>query len=274
VKPNLTQLFATDLDGTLLNSSGGISAANIAALKSAQASGLHVVFVTGRPPRWMTEIGKITGMHGHAICANGALVLDVATGDVLNADFLDRELGLEVVNRLRRIDPGISFAVEVADDEVSFVIENNYRPRWETSQEVPKVPVEDMFKSGRVIKLMARPSEHAKLDADQFVSAAEDVASDIVDLTHSNIFDVLLEMSPGGVNKGTALAKFASNLGVGQAAVAAVGDMPNDVPMIAWAGSGAAVANAHESVKAVADVFLPSNDDDAVAVFIQQLLGN
>jgi Cof subfamily protein (haloacid dehalogenase superfamily) len=268
------QLFATDLDGTLLNSSGGISSANIMALNSAQSAGLHVVFVTGRPPRWMTEIGNITGMHGHAICANGALVLDVATGAILQADYIERDLGLEAVSRLRQIDPGISFAVEIADDNVSFVIENNYRPRWETQQEVPKVPVEEMFSSGRVIKLMARPSEHAKLDADQFVRAAEEVASDIVDLTHSNIFDVLLEMSPSGVNKGTALAKFASNLGVVQSSVAAVGDMPNDVPMISWAGKGAAVANAHESVKAVADVFLPSNDEDAVAVFIQELLGS
>ena len=268
----MTQLFATDLDGTLLNSSGGISTANVAALRSAQDSGLHVVFVTGRPPRWMAEIGHITGNHGHAICANGALVLDVATGEVLQANYLDRDLGIDVVNRLRRIDPDISFAVELAA-EVSFMIDENYRPRWETQQEVPRVPVEEMFNSGKVIKLLARPSEHAKLDADQFVSAAESVASDIVDLTHSNIFDVLLEMSPNGVNKGTALARFASNLGVSQSAVAAVGDMPNDVPMISWAGQGAAVSNAHESVKAVADVLLPSNDEDAVAVFIQQLLG-
>ena len=270
----MTQLFATDLDGTLLNSSGGISAANVAALKSAENSGLHVVFVTGRPPRWMTEIGRITGMHGHAICANGALILDVATGSILQADYLERDLGLDVVNRLRAIDPGISFAVEIADNDVSFIVDANYRPRWETQQEVPRVAVEEMFSTGRVIKLLARPSEHAKLDADQFVSAAEAVASDLVDLTHSNIFDVLLEMSPNGVNKGTTLAKFASDLGVSQAAVAAVGDMPNDVPMIAWAGRGAAVANAHENVKAVADVFLPSNDEDAVAVFIEQLLGS
>jgi len=268
----VTQLFATDLDGTLLNSSGGISTVNVDALRSAQDAGLHVVFVTGRPPRWMAEIGHITGNHGHAICANGALVLDVATGEVLQADYLDRDLGIDVVNRLRRIDPDISFAVELAE-EVSFMIDENYRPRWETQQEVPRVPVEEMFNSGKVIKLLARPSEHAKLDADQFVSAAESVASDIVDLTHSNIFDVLLEMSPNGVNKGTALARFANNLGVSQSAVAAVGDMPNDVPMISWAGQGAAVANAHESVKAVANVLLPSNDEDAVAVFIQQLLG-
>mgnify|MGYP002133871494 CR=1 FL=1 len=222
----------------------------------------------------MGEIGNITGIHGHAICANGALLLDVASGEVLHANYFDRERGLDVVSRLRQIDPGISFAVEIADEEFPFAIDETYRPRWETQQVVPRIPVEEMFSSDRVIKLMARPSTHAKLDADQFVSAAHEVASDLVDLTHSNIFDVLLEMSAVGVNKGTALASFAENLGISQSAVAAVGDMPNDVPMITWAGQGGAVANAHESVKAVADLLLPSNDEDAVSVFIETLLGN
>lgn len=268
----MAQLFATDLDGTLLNSSGGISAPNVAALQTARSAGLEVVFVTGRPPRWMAEIGKLTGIHSHAICANGALRLDVASGQVVDAHYIERDLGLEVVRALRGIDPGISFAVEIANQETPFVIDPQYRPRWETQQVVPRLPVEAMFDSGQVIKLMARPSSGAILDADEFVSAAELVAANLVDLTHSNIFDVLLEMSPVGVNKGTALAKFAAEHGISQSAVAAVGDMPNDLPMISWAGQGAAVANAHESVKAVADVMLPSNDEDAVAVFIAQLI--
>jgi hydroxymethylpyrimidine pyrophosphatase-like HAD family hydrolase len=49
--------------------------------------------------------------------------------------------------------------------------------------------------------------------------------------------------------------------------------MPNDIPMVQWAGRGAAVANAHEWVKAVADEHLPSNDEHAVSVFIERLLG-
>ena len=268
----MTQIFATDLDGTLLNSSGGISAPNVAALKAAQQAGVQVVFVTGRPPRWMAEIGNLTGINSHAICANGALRFDIANGQVVHAHYIDSDLGLEVVTALRGIDPGISFAVEIANEETPFVIDPQYRPRWETQQVVPRLPVEAMFDSGQVIKLMARPSAGVILDADEFVTAAHSVAANLVDLTHSNIFDVLLEMSPVGVNKGTALAQFAAERGISQSAVAAVGDMPNDVPMISWAGLGAAVANAHESVKAVADVLLPSNDEDAVAVFITQLI--
>jgi hydroxymethylpyrimidine pyrophosphatase-like HAD family hydrolase len=54
----------------------------------------------------------------------------------------------------------------------------------------------------------------------------------------------------------------------------AVGDMPNDVPMLEWAGRAYAVANAHPSVLAVADDVLPSNDDDGVASLIDSLLNN
>ena len=51
----------------------------------------------------------------------------------------------------------------------------------------------------------------------------------------------------------------------------AFGDMPNDVPMLAWAGYGVAVANAHPSVIAVADEVTGSNDDDGVAQVLEQL---
>ena len=47
------RLIATDLDGTLLCSGGTVSDRTAAALAAAEAAGVQVVFVTGRPPRWM-----------------------------------------------------------------------------------------------------------------------------------------------------------------------------------------------------------------------------
>ena len=48
--------------------------------------------------------------------------------------------------------------------------------------------------------------------------------------------------------------------------------MPNDVPMLRWAGRSYAVANAHPAAQAAADHVVGSNDDDAVAVLIESLL--
>ena len=55
------------------------------------------------------------------------------------------------------------------------------------------------------------------------------------------------------MSKASGLARFAARHGVDAADVVAFGDMPNDLPMLAWAGRGLAVANAHPEVLAAAD---------------------
>ncbi len=49
--------------------------------------------------------------------------------------------------------------------------------------------------------------------------------------------------------------------------------MPNDLPMLTWAGTSYAVANAHPSVLAAATHRAPANDDDGVARVLAQLVG-
>ena len=75
------------------------------------------------------------------------------------------------------------------------------------------------------------------------------------------------------MTKATGLAEVAAGHGVPAADVAAIGDMPNDVPMLEWAGHAYAVSNAHPAAIAAADEVLGRNDDDAVAALIESLLG-
>ena len=63
------KLIATDLDGTIVQHDGTISARTIAAFSKAHDLGVHIFFVTGRPPRWMNEI-RDTFNFGEAICGN------------------------------------------------------------------------------------------------------------------------------------------------------------------------------------------------------------
>jgi hydroxymethylpyrimidine pyrophosphatase-like HAD family hydrolase len=75
------------------------------------------------------------------------------------------------------------------------------------------------------------------------------------------------------VDKATGLWVVAEAVGVDPADVLVFGDMPNDLPMFAWAGwSRVAVANAHPSVLAVADEVTLTNDEDGVAVYLDKLL--
>jgi hypothetical protein len=252
------RLVATDLDGTIVRSDGTISDRTRQALAAVEDAGALLVLVTGRPPRWMPPIVEATGHRGVAICANGALVYDLHTSTVVRSSLLSASALGEIVAALRRDLPGIAFAVERHD--IGFAHESAYRPRWDGNDPKAVRPLEQLLGDGAV-KLLAR---HDGLDADALLAAATASVGDLGTLTHSSS-DGLLEISAAGVSKATGLASLADEQGIEAADVVAFGDMPNDLPMLAWAGLGIAVANAHPEVLAAADEVTASNDDDGVA---------
>ena len=82
---------------------------------------------------------------------------------------------------------------------------------------------------------------------------------------------LLVEISAAGVTKAFALAAHCAELGIRPEQVIAFGDMPNDVPMLRFAGLGIAVANAHPDALAAADEITASNDEDGVALALERL---
>ena len=77
------RMVACDLDGTIVRADGTVSPRTVAALAACERAGVRVVFVTGRPPRWMAPVAAATGHHGIAVCANGAIVYDLAAERVI-----------------------------------------------------------------------------------------------------------------------------------------------------------------------------------------------
>jgi Cof subfamily protein (haloacid dehalogenase superfamily) len=258
------RIVATDLDGTIVRSDGSISDRTRAALAAAEANGAMVVLVTGRPPRWLHGIADATGHRGVSVCANGALVYDLHTEQVVASYPLSVEIAREVVDRLRSAIPGIGFAVETVTD--GFGHEPAYRPRWSTDAEL--VAEVDELLSAPLAKLLAR---HEELDSDSLLAAAREVVdADIATMTHSSR-DGLLEISAAGVSKATTLAALCAEHDLHAADAVAFGDMPNDLPMLAWAAHSVAVANAHPEVLAVVDEVTASNDEDGVAKVLERL---
>jgi Cof subfamily protein (haloacid dehalogenase superfamily) len=261
------KVVATDLDGTIVRSDGAISERTRQALNAAEAAGAFVVLVTGRPPRWLDGIADATGHHGVAVCANGALVYDLHREQVIEAFPLSVDVAREVVARLRAAIPGIGFAVESVDE--GFAHEPTYRPRWSTDASVVVGQIDELL-AGPLAKLLAR---HERLDSDQLLAAARDVVgAEMAELTHSSR-DGLLEISAAGISKATTLSAICAERGLTGADAIAFGDMPNDLPMLAWAGYSVAVANAHREVVAVVDEVTSSNDEDGVARVLERFFG-
>ena len=90
--------------------------------------------------------------------------------------------------------------------------------------------------------------------------------------THSSSA-ALVEISAAGVTKAAGLAWLCEREGIPQDRVLAFGDMPNDVPMMTWAGRSVAMANAHPAVREVADEETLSNDEDGVAAYLGAIYG-
>lgn len=260
------RLFATDLDGTLVHSDRSVTERTRSALAAAEAAGLSVVFVTGRPLRWAEEVFEHVGGHGLAIVSNGALVWDVA-GDALRLIRpIEPDVGLEVCRLIRDAVPGSAFAVEKLG---GIELEAGFHEEYEVPEGATRGPLEEIF-DAPALKLLAR---HDELDAQEFWDRAAVAVGDRVVITWSSS-STLLEISAAGVTKASTLALLCAEHGITAEEVVAIGDMPNDIEMLAWAGTSYAMGNAHPTVRAVADHVAPTNDEDGVAQVIEGLLSH
>ncbi|MGW3623162.1 Cof-type HAD-IIB family hydrolase [Streptomyces sp. NPDC000880] len=269
--PAATRLIATDLDGTLLRDDKSVSDRTIAALAAAEKAGIEVFFVTGRPSRWMDVVSDHVHGHGLAICANGAAVVDLhAGGKLLEVRALERGIALDVVRALRDAAPGTSFAVELT---TGIHYEPDYPPfhldPGATVAIAEKLLDEDHPEAGApVIKLLAH---HPELTPDGFLTLARTAAGELASFTRSSP-TALLEVSGLGVSKASTLALCCAQRGISADEVVAFGDMPNDVEMLTWAGTSYAMGNAHPDVIAAASGRTVANNEDGVAVVIEQIL--
>jgi hypothetical protein len=264
----LPRLIATDLDGTLLRHDGTISTRTRAALAHAQALGTEIALCTARPVRWMRGLAQEGGVAGIAVCANGAVLWDLGADALLDSFPITPEAALEVVARLRPLRPGGAWAVETVDH---FGHEPGYRVRWPVPDDATVDTIEVLLLASPV-KLLLRPGDDGPGGAASFVELARAEVAEFVELTYSDASASLLEMSAAGVSKGSGLAALCAARGIDRSETIAFGDMPNDLPMLAWAGRSYAMANGHPEVLAAADERAPANEEDGVAAVLERLL--
>lgn len=275
------RMLATDLDGTLLRPDNTVSRRTVAALAAARDAGFPVVFVTGRPTRWMAPVVAATGHAGVAVCSNGGLLVDLDAGAVLQAWPLPADAVLDLATGLRTLVLGAGIAVEyipgragsagtdVLGEASAFGQEPHFNVR-EPRVGALVAPLEELVAAGPIVKVLARGPVGA--DPDELLAAARRLVGDRAEVTHSSTTDPLLELSAIGVSKATTLAGYAAAAGIASAEVAAVGDMPNDVAMLAWSGSSYAVEGSHPAALAAAGGRVAPAVEDGVARLLESLL--
>ena len=263
--PAAVRLVATDLDGTLLHTDGTVTERTRAVIDEVDRRGILVVFVTGRPVRWMDALWQHVGEHGLAICSNGAVVYDVARHEIARVRPIPRDLGLAAADAIRDALPGTTFAVERTD---GFGREPAFPGRPQEA-EVVGLEVAELGElvNDRVVKLLALHEDHDPAD---YWARVEGVVGHQLTTTWSSV-GALVEMSGPGVTKASTLELLCAEQGIAPAQVVAFGDMPNDLALLQWAGTSYAMGNAHPSVRECARLVAPRNDEDGVAQVLEAL---
>ena len=259
------RLVATDLDGTLLHTDGTVTARTREVLTAVEDLGVTVVFVTGRPVRWMDDLWEHVGGHGLAIVSNGGILYDVHDRSVRMARTIPAAVGLDAAHLLRAAVPGTTFAMERLE---GFAKEPGFMPRLPPPPDLRVGPLEEVL-DDHVVKLLAR---HEDLEPEEFWRRTESHVGHLLTTTWSSV-GALVEMSAAGVTKASTLELLCRDRGIDRSEVLAFGDMPNDLAMLEWSGTSYAMANGHPSVRALADHVAPSNEDDGVAAVLERAFG-
>lgn len=200
-------VVATDLDGTLLRPDLTVSAFTRQQLHRVVTSGRMLVFVTGRPPHWMPPVIETTGHDGVAVCANGAVVLDVASRQVVAIAPSGGGPGRDLCRHPCRMGPQTRFGFELAPlgpmSGNRLVHEEGFLPPLRTSQD-GRTP--GRTGGGRRGGQTARPRHRPRGRHRTSGGPGRRGHGGAVTISHSSRTHQLLEIAPPGVTKATTLA--------------------------------------------------------------------
>lgn len=205
-----------------------------------------------------------------SVCANGAVIYDAATDRVISARTLSVDALTELAEIAARVVPGAGLAAErigrTAHDSATpqFVSAPGYEHAW-LNPDNTEVSQEDLL-SAPAVKLLVRKPGMPSAD---LASALNRHVGILGDITYSTN-DGLVEISAIGISKAVGVEEVARPLEITAEDVVAFGDMPNDVPMLQWAGHGVAMGNAHPDAIAAANEVTASNGDDGLARVLER----
>ncbi len=266
------KLLVVDVDGTLVDKNGAISAEDERALAKAATSGVRVSLSTGRVIKACQGIINRFCLDGYHIFFDGALVSDPAQSKELYSQPIKKEVVRQAVEFARRND----IYLELYSAERFFAERENWSDdvHYRFFGVAPTIAnFGDIWERERIMKaelVVHNPEERNKAEIFQNefnhslrFSIARSPAFPEIDFI--NIIDP-------AVSKGEALKALASFLGVSINEVIAIGDGLNDISLLEAAGLAVAMGNAFPEVKKVADFITLDVDHSGVAAAVERFL--
>jgi Cof subfamily protein (haloacid dehalogenase superfamily) len=264
----MIRLFATDLDGTLVDNQGHIAEEDVAALRRARELGVTVVVATGRIPTIIEHfLDRLEVTDTEPVVGGQGAMVALRNGKILHTLTIPRDV----------VEDGAALAREMGAVPVY------YTTREIVMERVAFSPEEDTYWLGKGLRYDPDPLAHLEGDLVKILAVHPDVSKveallrafrerigDRAEVVRSHHWFV--EAVNKRATKGEAIAWIARELGIQREEVLAIGDADNDVSMLRWAGHSAAPADGAPEARAAAEWIAPPQKDHAVAAALEHFL--
>lgn len=266
MKTPAIRMVACDMDGTLLNRDGKISAPTVELVHKLFEDGYIFSIASGRMPHRINKhvASIIPPEHQHYVACNGAIV--ISSGSVIFEQRFPvapyRSLVLEYLEK------GLEFSFD--HDDAYYPLYTSARTQRHahdvrgynepigTGEEVWSLEINKMS--------VMDPKDSGLLNG--FIQGLRDIGgcSPYQYGVHA------AEIAPLGCSKQTGVKRLAEHLGVEKDNVLSIGDHTNDIALLSYTGAGAAVGNASEEVKRAATYICQYGFDEGVAEAIRHYI--
>jgi len=272
------RLIAIDIDGTLLDSTSQISAANLDALQRAHAAGVEVLLVTGRRHRFALPIAESLGFDLWIISSNGAVTRSTG-GELFHRDLMPQSTALKICRHMHAFH---NYLVITFDREGTgaIICENHQHlygviQRW-MEKNAPYIeyvtPIERALTENPIQSMFCGPI--ALMESAKRRLLESDFSDEITILQtkydHRDL--TIVDILNAGCSKGHALERWAAYRGMDRSEVMAIGDNYNDIEMLTFAGHPVIMGNAADDLKRDGWTITLRNDESGVAAAIEQAL--
>ncbi|PEJ59909.1 MULTISPECIES: HAD family hydrolase [unclassified Bacillus (in: firmicutes)] len=248
-----------DMDGTLLTVSNNISRRNMEAINKLIDQGIMVFLATGRHYEVTAPYHKEIGLKTPMICLNGAAIHDGETGRMLQKNTVN--VDEELLHHLTAENP-CNVIIHTANGLYCKEI-NEEIDYWTKIGQIPPRYTGDLrqVNYSDVLKYSVRTGVQNTELSSLFKKEAE-----VIDWNDG------FEMVAPNVSKWSAIKNLLHAYQINPTEVVAIGDGPNDIEMLRHVGTGVAMGNAREEVKAVADFVTGHHENDGLAEFLERYL--
>ena len=265
--PNLRsrpKVLFSDLDRTFLTHAYTVHPRAAEALETARSADLEIIFVTARAPKSLKQVVGPVGWRGRAACFNGAWIGDLESGEVSISERMPADIAADIMDHARIMG---AEPIWYGDQEI-LVHEKTPTIAWQLGKVGEQAIVARDFSAQRV-----GPFKVLCVD-DRDPSCFDTLRARWLNSVHVvQSHQMLLEVGPRGVSKGSAVRRLMAALDLSPEDCAAVGDAENDLSMLDAVGNPATVGNAIDEVKQQVMYVGASCDEGGFADVVNWLVG-